>query len=55
MTTLLVRVIPASANACTTPTRPFCMPTEWGTVCVNDGIVVQHEDADLRGWLAGRA
>src|SRR4051812_40671310 len=37
MTTLLERVMSLLANACTTPTRPFCNPTECGTDCVNDG------------------
>ncbi len=36
-----------SAKACTTPTRPFCMPTECGT-SREFRIVVPHENADLR-------
>src|SRR3954470_16089126 len=37
MITLLGRVMSATANACTTPTSPFCSPTECGARCVNEG------------------
>src|SRR5262245_29356831 len=37
ITTLLARVIERSAKAFTTPTSPFCRPTECGTELLKEG------------------